>query len=328
MFDNNNFIKENKRVLAIMGSIVVVAIVALVVFNIINNSDEQDFEEEVSNGVVNPYKLPELSSISLTQQPTLYDFVNGSLGLHEDLLSITTPTPYFTFIAKDGSSQLYVVMNYGHQSEQEMKNLLPILSSSPIRVDLNEVEFNGFINDIDLYDELGNINSVNEGDYTFYAIPYSVMMLDDSFNMIDYDWIISKYEPGILSEEINNGMGIPTEIIRDKCDLQAIKNASNIDFNDTFWDNVNYNTNIKVYNRSDRTDYCVISPIYKPLVAGYGEPLYMFTVNGNDLMMTVENLNNYLIENGYESIDEALETKDYATSHEVEEKQDVNISIH
>lgn len=322
MFKNNDFIKENKKVLTVLASSVVAILLVVIIFNIINNNDDnQDVTTEVPSSVVNPYKLPELGSISLTQQPILYDFVNGSLGLHEDLISMTTATPYFTFVSKDGSSQLYVVMNYGHQSDNEMKNLLPIFSSAPVRIDLNEIEFNSFVNNISAYTEAGGILSSEEDDYTFYAIPYSVIMLDNNaFDMIDSDWLLAKYDLGNLNEEIYAGMGIPTEIIREKCDIQAIKEACGIDFNDSFWDNVNYNSRIKVFNRSDKNDYCILTPIYKDLVAGYGDPLYMFMINGVNLMMTPESLNDYLLENGYESIDDALNNKVYATEKEYNDK--------
>ena len=52
----------------------------------------------------------------------------------------------------------------------------------------------------------------------------------------------------------------------------------------------------------------------------------MFAVNGDDKMMTVGDLSDYLEREGYESIEQALKTKEYATQDEVDEKKGVGIA--
>lgn len=275
----------------------------------------------------NPDALPELSNISLAEQPILYDFVDGSLGLHENFISLMDSTAYFIILAKGDSSPLYAAIHYGHQSDKEIKNLLPIFSSAPIKIELNDEETTSFKTGIETLVSTGDVTTLTEGDNTFYAIPYRVAFLKDSplTDAIDFTSLLGKYTPGEFSLRIHDGMGIPTEIIRRECDLQAIKEATGLDFNDPFWDNVNYESRIKVHKSNDQSEYCIIRPIFKKLVAGYGEPLNMFAVNGMDLMMTVDALDRYLIENGYESIEQALTAQDYASEEEYNAKDCASI---
>lgn len=324
----SSFLQDNKKFLIIAASVVVAIVAACVVFNVVNGGkgNEGDITDATDEVVVNPYSLPKVSDVSVTDSPILYDFVNGCVGLNEDIVPMVTTDSYFIIVSKEDSSRLFVVMNYGNQSEDEINNLLPVFSSSPIRVNLNEEQIKTFNNEVTELENSGSIKSYKEGDYTFYVIPYDVVILNSSsIEVVDFKQLMNDKKPGDLATKISDGMGIPTEIIRGKCDVQRIKEISGIDFNDSFWDNVNYNAHIKVHKHSD-SDYCIISPIYKRLVAGYGDPINMFTVNGNDKMMTVDNLSDYLEHEGYESIEQALETKDYATQDEVDEKSGIEIA--
>ncbi|MEC4175051.1 hypothetical protein VIN30_01120 [Adlercreutzia sp. R7] len=308
--------------MVIAVSVTAAIVAACVIFNVVNGgkNNESDTTDATNEVVVNPYSLPDIDSVSMTDSPILYDFVSGCVGLNEDIVPMVGIDSYFIIISKEDSSRLFVVMNYGNQSEDEINNLLPVFSSSPIRVNLNEEQFKTFNNEVAELENDGDIKSYKEGDYTFYVIPYSIVLLDSSnIEVIDFKQLMNDKKPGDLAIKISDGMGIPTEIIRSKCDVQRIKEISGIDFNDSFWDNVNYNAHVKLHKRSG-SEYCIISPIYKRLVAGYGDPINMFTVNGDDKMMTVENLSDYLGHEGYEPIDQALKAKDYATQDEVDEK--------
>lgn len=323
-----SFLQDNKKFLIIAASVVVAIVAACVIFNVVNGDkgNESDITDATDEAVVNPYTLPKADDVSVTDSPILYDFVSGCVGLNEDIVPMVTTDSYFIIVSKEDSSRLFVVMNYGNQSEDEINNLLPVFSSSPIRVNLNEEQIKTFNNEVTELENSGDINSYKEGDYTFYVIPYDVVILNSSsIEAIDFKQLMNDKKPGNLANKISDGMGIPTEIIRGKCDVRRIKEISGIDFNDSFWDDVNYNAHVKVHKHSD-SDYCIISPIYKRLVAGYGDPINMFTVNDNDKMMTVDNLSDYLEHEGYESIEQALETKDYATQDEVDKKSGIEIA--
>lgn len=322
----SSFLQDNKKFLIIAASVIAAIVAACVIFNVVNGGkdNESDTTDATNGVVVNPYSLPGIDSVSMTDSPILYDFVSGCIGLNEDIVPMVTADSYFIVVSKEDSSRLFVVMNYGNQSEDEINNLLPVFSSSPIRVNLNEEQIKTFNNEVAELENGGDIKSYKEGDYTFYVIPYNIVLLDSSnIEVIDFEQLMNDKKPGDLAIKISDGMGIPTEIIRSKCDVQRIKEISGIDFNDSFWDNVNYNAHVKVHKHSD-SEYCIISPIYKRLVAGYGDPINMFTVNGDDKMMTVENLSDYLEHEGYEPIDQALKTKDYATQDEVDEKNGID----
>lgn len=324
----SSFLQDNKKFLIIAASVIAVIVAACVIFNVVNGSkdNESDITDATDEVVVNPYSLPKVDDVSATGSPILYDFVNGCIGLNEDIVPMVTTDSCFIIISKEDSSRLFAVMNYGNQSEDEINNLLPVFSSSPIRVNLSEEQIKTFNNEVTELENSGDIKSYKEGDYTFYVIPYDIVFLDSSrIEVVDFKQLMNDKKPGDLANKISDGMGIPTEIIRSKCDVQRIKEISGIDFNDSFWDNVNYNAHVKVHKHSD-SDYCIISPIYKRLVAGYGDPINMFTVNGDDKMMTAENLSDYLEHEGYESIEQALKVKDYATQDEVDEKNGMEIA--
>lgn len=330
MFRYSPFSKTRKRLFVAVAGSLFIFMLAFIPFSGCTQSNSEDAAKEASVATtadVNPDTLPELSDISLIEQPVLYDFVDGSLGLHESFISLMDSTAYVVILVKDDSSVLHVAMHYGHQSDNQLKNLLPIFSSAPMEVELNDEKMKSFKNGIEALVDAGDVASLTEGDNTFYAVPYAVAFLGDTplDDTIDLKSLIGRYTPGKLSSRIYDGMGIPTEIIRAECDLQAIEEVSGLDFNDPFWDNVNYESRVKVHKANDQSEYCIISPIFKKLVAGYGEPLNMFTVNGMDLMMAVGALDQYLIENGYESIEQALASQDYASKEEYDARYGASI---
>lgn len=267
-----------------------------------------------------PFVLPDPNEVSSSQQPIMYDFVNGCLGLNDELVPMVGPVEEFVLAVKNGSDEVYVAMQYGGEGDYDIELFLPVFSSAPMLLDLDEADADSLKSALNALVDAGKATSVAEGTYTFYEVPYSVAFLDKSasLDMVDFEGLLGKYQVGEYKKRVEAGMGIPTEIIRAKCDLQAINEVSKIDFDDPFWDNVNYGSRIKVYKANGSSDYCILTPIHQKLVAGYGEPLYMFAVNGMSRNMTVEKLDQYLVEHGYESIDEAISSQNYATEDELE----------
>lgn len=306
--------EENKRFIVAAAIAIVVIAVVLTVFNVINKSTHKNNEASKPAFLEEEYSLPKKDSINQANAPLTYDFINGSLGLSEDYATMIGEAQC-VFMTKSGSSKVYFSFKQGNEGdERSIKFYMPRFSREPIQYYLkSEDEMSQFFSGLDS-DQ--NVEKVTEGDYTFYIVNLNNISSLNDYYGVDISWLINNSLPGEQAKAVEAGQGIPVNIIREKCDLEKIKEVSGIDFNDSFWDDVNYNAQIKCFNVSDKSKYVVLSPTRQSVVAGE-EMVYSFTVNGTTLPMNKDGLNDYLSKAGYQTIDTALANHSYANQTEI-----------
>lgn len=309
-----DFLSENKKAVIIVGSILAVVIVALIVHGAMSGGATTDSQQDSTAYLENDFALPDTTSnISLADYPMLYDTVAGTLGLNEQNVSMVSNCGYYVFATKEDSSKIYFAYKVANEGDYGIDLYLPRFSTEPLEYNFKSESsrdqfFDGVNSDSD-------IKRIDEGDYIFYIATSS--SIDDSGELygLDITWLVNNSLPGTAQNAIEAGQGYPTSVIRKVCNLDDIKSSSNIDFNDKFWDTVNYGAQIKCYYH-DKSKYVIISPTIQKVASGMDD-IYSFTVNGNTLPMDEESLNAYLTKNGYESIDTALTNHSYANQSEI-----------
>lgn len=306
-----DFFEENKKFVIIAACVVVALIVSSVIYNIFTSAPQT--EEQKQTFIQGEFTLPKKDTVNKEESPLMYDFLAGTLGLNEDYVDMVGGWQ-FVFATKEGSSKIYFAYKQGNEGTDSIKLFLPRFSSEPLQYYLkSEEEMNNFFSQLDK-NEGEAVEKVKEGEYTFYIIKKIEKL--EGFNAVDIDWMKNNSVQGDESKAIDAGQGYPTNIIREKCDLEKIKEVSGVDFNDKFWDTVNYNAKIKCFNVQDRSKYIVLSPVRQSVVAGE-DMVYSFSVNGTVLPMDKETLSDYLEKAGYESIDTALTNHSYANQTEI-----------
>lgn len=321
------FEDNKKQFLGISIGVVAIIIIAFVlnVFILPN----QGSGDQGSNPVwqQNPYNLPKLEEIDVATSPIMYDFVNGSLGINDDIVSVCGDISKYIIAAKEGSSRIYVTriqgMNNGSGFSESIKNYMPNFSGEPVRVNITSEEYlNNFMNGLesDSFKDGSGVKKYKEGDYTFYVVDYGNEDNEGRVYGVDFATPLKEISLGNYEKTIENGRGISTDVIRKNCDLEQIKEMFNIDFNNEFWDTNNFMSNIKCF--SNATDdngqrkYAVLSPIAVKMIAGSDEMIYTYSINGNELNMPIDSLDQFLSENGYETATEAVKNGVYATKIE------------
>lgn len=314
----SRFIKENKTLLATLAVVAVVA-VGVVIYNGMNKSSES--VQEKPNFVQNDFNVPAVQDINQKDSPLLYDMKSGTLGLNEDYVKMIG-SKTFVFATKKGSSKIYVSWKQGNEGNELSINLyLPRFSTEPLQYYFkSEEEMNKFISGVD---SDKNIDKITEGEYTFYVASSDKVNLEDmssDFYGLSLNFFINNSNPGDLQKAVDNGKGIPTSILRAKCDLDSIKKVSGIDFNDPFWDNVNYNASYKSFN-GDK--YVIISPVLQEVVAGTGH-IYSFSINDNVYPMDREDLDALLKKNGFEDTETAVNNHVFANKGDMANASKLN----
>lgn len=306
--------EENKKFIVVSAIVLTVVAAVLIVFNVINKVPTENVDVNKPTFIEGEYSIPKKDSVNQADAPLTYDFVNGSLGLNEDYVNMIGEAQC-VFMTKSGSSKIYFSFKQGSEGdENSIKLYLPRFSKDPIQYYLkSEDEMSQFFNGLNS-DQ--NVKKITEGDYTFYVTKISNISSLNNYYGVDVSWLINNSLPGEQAKAIDAGQGIPVNIIREKCDLEKIKEVSGIDFNDSFWDNVNYGANIKCFNVSDKSKYVILSPTKQSVVAGE-EMVYSFTVNGTTLPMSKDALSDYLSKAGYQTIDVALTNHSYANTTEI-----------
>lgn len=281
-------------------------------------SDEQLYYEK------NDFKLKHVSDISVTDTPNMYDFVNGSIGMNNPDIDMVTDNVY-VFVTKDDSSRFYVAKKPKFEGSNSIKQLLPFFSSEPI----------GFFFETDeqIKDFVDTVSSeettkkIEEDGFTFYVVDAGLIDADTHYHGFNVTWFNDNAQQGNMDKFANvNGHGYPTNIIRENCDLNAIKEAYGVDFNDDFWNSVNYGAQIKCYNTKNKDVYCVLTPSTVNLVAGSDVKINTFLVNGFNFNTDKDGVSSILTEAGYQTVDEAINYGAYATYDQVKSLEGKSIS--
>ena len=318
MVSLNNFFEMNKKLIigvgATLAALLVVSVVASFVFSLGDSSDEA---APSTSYVENDYNLPAVDEVT-TDTPMLYDYVRGCLGMNTDYDMISTS--YYVFCTKEGSSKFYLATQIA-EGGASIEIYLPKFSTEPgAWYAANEEEKDALLEALESVAE-----KTVEGDYIFYTINCSEVGYED-FNASDFGGLNLNNEfdldKGYTETEVEDGgQGYPTSLIREVCDLDAIYEYYNIDFNDSFWDTVNYGAKIKCYMRDDSTTYCVLQPIITKYVSD-GDFVYSFSVNGEVFPGDVDSIDEYLTEEGYQTTSQALSNMIYCSQTEYDELVD------
>ena len=317
-----NFLKENKQRLITMVIAFLLLIGSATVYALFFNNESakvNDVSKEIY--VKDDFNPKPISQINSVQNPLTYDFFSGTLGINEKYVEINGDKQY-VFMTKQGSSKMYFAYKQGNEGDDVIERYLPHFSSEPIYYYFkSEPERAKFISGVENDKE---IKKVEEGDYIFYVVREGKSMIPpqnrkEDFHGIDVAWLNSHSPVGKEDKLRFAGHGYPTNIIRKVSDLKTIKQEFKIDFNDSFWDRANYGARYKCWKK-DKSGFIVLSPAHISIVAGL-EPTYTFEVDKNVLPLDETDLSNLLVKSGYQSIDEVLNSKDYADESDVKKAE-------
>lgn len=316
----SDFIEENKKFIIIISVIVglfVIAGAGLTIYNFVS-SDTSDSAIEQPKFVKSDFTIPvSVKNLETTDTPILYDYVNGTFGLNEEGVSMTPSKDIYIFLTKKDSSKVYFSYIKAKEGDINVQYYLPSFSTSPLGFYLDsEEDMESFFKSLNKMDGEEGFLKLEEKEYTFYVVPSLEV------KSVDVSWLIQNSTPGsTFTQILDGGLGYPTNIIRQKCDLEAIKSNCNIDFSNSFWDNNNYESHIKcvlkdssLKNKTNEK-YVVLTPAYKKIVSD-GDPVYTYDINGYSYNMSLESVEKYLKDNGYISIDEAKSQQSYASYSE------------
>lgn len=326
----NEFLEENKKVVIGVAVILAVVLVSLIGFNLLNRqSNGSDDKDSIPSYLNNDFSIESSSDVSRSSSPMLYDFIIGGVGTYDNLVDLKNDkSPFIVVVTKTDSSKIYYSYNggYGQGDSINIINLLPSFSSEPEHYYLKTEEDTKAFHD--LLDSSESIikNSATEGDYQFYVIDYYELInnYNGKLGAVNFDDLLNDVQPGQLKRQLDNGYGYPTDIIRKCGDLDSIKEKTHYDFNDSFWDNVNYGEYIKSYKTDGSDDFVVITPMTVEVVAGTGTYSNTYAVNGNSTFYSTRDVDEYLTENGYQTVEEALKSADYANESEINSAFDLD----
>lgn len=304
----SSFLKKNCKVFVAMASVLVLFVLGVTIYNVFNSTSNT---ENTTNANAD-YLLPADATL---ETPIMYDFVNGTLGLNETYVDMVQGGKVF-FATRDDSNTCYV--SYIADSERpdsDINHYLPKFSSEPVAYTFESKAqkdsfFDWLKNGFWLYGELCESEIVKEGDYTFYIADYGDILNGcekrDDFH---FYYIQNNQQPGKMQKAIDGGMGIPTYIIREKCDLEGLKNFSKTtDYTLSFWDTVNPGEQLKCYKKGSTTDYVVISPTLTHETSSSEEWFPTFSINNTVLSPggSLEHVEKVLEYNGLESLSDTL----------------------
>lgn len=317
------FIKANLKQIGIILGIAAVCISGAIGYNFFNAS-QRGAESSVDGS---SYGLP--ANVTLST-PIMYDFVNGSLGLNEDYVDMVDGGKAFIAVNDTRPDEASVFVAYLHQNpgdgayRKNIDRLLPMFSQAPYRYQFDNKEQKqqfldyvknyreNYADNSEIYEMVPETQVVKEGDYTFYIADYGVV---EGNNRDLFDDRKLSRNKGAMQTAIDNGMGIPTYIIREKCDLEVLKSCSTrTDFTHSFWDNNNYKERLKCYKKGSTTDYIVLSPDFTHETSSSKEWFPTYAMNGAVWSPggSLEQIDQMLADHGFESINETLSRGEYA----------------
>lgn len=314
MYGFKDFVAANKKVIVSVGAALAAVVTASTAASIVlNGEDTTDEVTPPTSYVENDFSLPSADEVSV-ETPMLYDYVMGCLGANTDYDMISSN--YYVFATKEGSSKFYLSILLDGQGDETINTYLPKFSTEPAA---------WYASDGDEKDTLlealeSVATKTTEGEYIFYTIDTSEVGYEDfdasNFGGLNLNTDFDTSTGYTETEVTDGGQGYPTSLIREKCDLDKIYELYNIDFNDSFWDSVNYGAKIKCYMRDDSSTYCVLQPTVIRYISD-GDFVNTFLVNGDyPVLGDVDTLDAYLIEEGYQTTSQALSNMVYCTQTE------------
>ena len=309
---------ENKTQLAVVSAITALAAAASVLVGILGKPEPSSTDEARPSYISNDFVL-ENEDVNRATSPMLYDFMAGGVGTYDDLVSLRDGRPFVAIVTRDNSSKIYLSYNagYGQGFSTNVLALLPSFCSEPRYHYLkSEDEMRG------LHELLETSQVVSkravEGENHFYIIDFPRLQQDSAGRLgtLDINDLISKTQPGRLQRELENGHGYPTDIIRRCADVDNIKRVTHYDFDDPFWDRVNYGSYLKSYEM-DGSGFVILTPIVKETVAGSGTYVNTFSVDGVAIWDTIESLDRHLADSRHQGVEDTISQKSYALDSEI-----------
>ncbi len=250
----------------------------------------------------------------------LGDFIYGTNGWHSDITYNTLSCEYI-FMFQEGYEGFYLATRRSRGGVMKLVIMIPAPSSAPV-----------------FYSEEGKMSNIREEledalskerakkitfeDYVFYSLDELKLFSEDRekyenfCGMNLFNWWLEIYQDSLITQDIKDGKGYPTQWIRDTVDVKRIKESTEIDFNHPFWDEVNFGSKFRSY-RDDGT-YVVLKPT-RGIENNEGPPENTFTID-DELFATKKSVEEHLEKEGYESISTALAKENFEKLTEEEEK--------
>lgn len=264
----------------------------------------------------------DLYSLEALDSPFYYDFVNGCVGYHTDTIDMVQGG-YYVILLEDKGFYWSLMPDGG--GEINLKHALPKLSCEPVYVEFTTPEFKEeFVSALEKYTkeipsgmkylDKPPVTKLVEGNRTFYYF-YRDLPMSEGTLATFHGWEYAKnVEKGKLTKQIEEeGTGYPTDLLRTRMNPEYTKLVEGYhpDFNNELYDKVRHDAYYKVHKKDGSGKFAVITPVYINSIAGE-PPYYTFVLNNIILPNNrIEDLNKMLKEKGYESVEEAIDRKDY-----------------
>lgn len=307
-----DFLKNNKKFIAIV-SVILIAIILFLVFSFKNNDENQTQEQQVT-------KVNKVSVIKEYTGDSVYlqDFFRGTNGWHTDILDKYNDNDYTVIYEKNNDISYVSYFKLGEEKEYQT--------------------FPNYTTSITLLKNKGNITTnsadkVVEIDDTSRLIIFKDSYLGDKFVNDNFE-VYSDGTSTTYKTEIQNdldiGYGIEISLIKECIDLTAFERESHINFNDEIWKTVNYKSRYKcmkikdvefsnenqstLYNKVFKgKDFCYLTYTTETSDKTANGYISYWKVNNSS-----ENLLSQALENfGYQSIEQVLQQGYYVSSEEI-----------
>lgn len=217
---------------------VLIMLVCILRFHLSQNDTEPDGNSE-SMPVSGSLVMPDITQVSQSDEPMLWDFLYGCVGRHTDIdMTRFPPSELVVVTDMNNPTALWVSLYMDGEDFH-----FPILGTEPECVTLTESQS---LRVTETAQKMSSHRVIQEGKWTFLFLDTLPLMVDGMYDALNNygEWAGVRLDPdpndhGLMWEDVYMyGGGFPTEWVR-KPEWAAIALGMGYDMNDPFWDDWN-----------------------------------------------------------------------------------------